>query len=433
MVQVERELHEAANLPTVAESLKESARDELRGAEAIRNELAFLGQEALNLLGAEPGKEERPISGPQESSFGYDERQVAFAPVPAETPRLEGRTPVYPDLAPREFLAEAAEDVEAATSVAWEPVETQPSPPGDVDEDVAFQPQPVIEHEEPVPQQTLHQAEAPQPEARQVIEMPAQSSSGTAADELRREMEAISLSGPIIQEVPPSARRIPGVESGVESGMEPGAPLAGTEPDERFPGGAAEGLMRELEALRSPAGPVEGRASSAAEDLTNELAGLTGLGPSPAPTEQAPPSPRIEPQSPGLAPVPDTVEPTPGSPDLPGLAAAAAGGDPGPARLEDTPVTGAAPALPQSYTGRFFLMFPATFGQESLESVWEFLEEVAGMGTIADMRLVSQDVGVQFTMALGAKELKLDELRRRIPNAEFVPLAPDRLRVNWSG
>ena len=78
-------------------------------------------------------------------------------------------------------------------------------------------------------------------------------------------------------------------------------------------------------------------------------------------------------------------------------------------------------------------MFPATLGQESLESVWEFLEEVAGMGTIADMRLVSQDAGVQFTMALGAKELKLDELRRRIPNAEFVPLAPDRLRVNWSG
>ena len=65
--------------------------------------------------------------------------------------------------------------------------------------------------------------------------------------------------------------------------------------------------------------------------------------------------------------------------------------------------------------------------------VWEFLGEVAGIGTIADMRLVSQDAGVQFTMALGAKELMIDELRRRIPNAELVPLGPDRLRVNWSG
>ena len=41
VVQVEREVHEAANLPTVAESLRESAQEELRGAEAIRNELAW--------------------------------------------------------------------------------------------------------------------------------------------------------------------------------------------------------------------------------------------------------------------------------------------------------------------------------------------------------------------------------------------------------
>ena len=78
-------------------------------------------------------------------------------------------------------------------------------------------------------------------------------------------------------------------------------------------------------------------------------------------------------------------------------------------------------------------MFPASLSQDSLESVWDFLEEVAGPGTIADMRLVSQDAGVQFTMELGAREMRLDDLRRRIPNAELVPLAADRLRVNWSG
>ena len=78
-------------------------------------------------------------------------------------------------------------------------------------------------------------------------------------------------------------------------------------------------------------------------------------------------------------------------------------------------------------------MFPASLSQDSLETVWEFLEEVMGPGTIVDMRLVSRDAGVQFTMGLGARVLGLDELRRRIPNAEFVPLAPDRLKVNWSG
>ena len=78
-------------------------------------------------------------------------------------------------------------------------------------------------------------------------------------------------------------------------------------------------------------------------------------------------------------------------------------------------------------------MFPASLSQDSLESAWDFLEEVAGPGTIADMRLVSQDAGVQFTMELGAGEMRLDDLRRRIPNAELVPLAADKLRVIWSG
>ncbi len=119
--------------------------------------------------------------------------------------------------------------------------------------------------------------------------------------------------------------------------------------------------------------------------------------------------------------------------DLPGQAPAVADDHPGPAGLEETTTPDPAGPLPRSYTGRLFLMFPASLSQDSLESVWDFLEEVAGTGSIADMRLVSRNAGIQFTMELGARELGLDELRRRIPNADLAPLGTDRLRVNWPG
>ena len=76
-------------------------------------------------------------------------------------------------------------------------------------------------------------------------------------------------------------------------------------------------------------------------------------------------------------------------------------------------------------------MFPASLSQDSLESVWDFLEEAAGPGAITDMLLISQDAGVQFTLELGADVLGLDEMRRRAPRSEFVPLGADRLMVNW--
>ena len=253
VVQVERELHEAANLPAVAESLKESAREELRGAEAIRNELAFLGQEALNLLGAQPRKEERPQEGlpasePQRPSLGPEERQVAFAPGPAQTPRLEGRTPVYPAREPQELLPTAEERVEATTSVAWESAETQPDRTGNIDKDASSQPEPVIEREEPdvnilpeILQQPGQPPEPPGAAASQAIEMPSESPAATVAEELRRELEAISLSSPIVQDMPPSASDAPGEELDVSA--------VATEPAESLPGGAALELTSELAAL----------------------------------------------------------------------------------------------------------------------------------------------------------------------------------------
>ena len=50
VVQAERELHEATSLPGVAESLRRSSLEELRCAQAVRNELALLGQDALYSL-----------------------------------------------------------------------------------------------------------------------------------------------------------------------------------------------------------------------------------------------------------------------------------------------------------------------------------------------------------------------------------------------
>ena len=110
-----------------------------------------------------------------------------------------------------------------------------------------------------------------------------------------------------------------------------------------------------------------------------------------------------------------------------------AAGYPDAAALEESPTLSPAGLHDQSYTGRIFLMFSASLSQDSLESVWDFLEEVAGPGSIADMRLISQDSGVQFTLELGAKVLGLNEMRRQAPKAEFVPLADDRLMVNWQG
>ena len=205
---------------------------------------------------------------------------------------------------------------------------------------------------------------------------------------------------------------------------------AATEPPASLPGGAAQELTGELDALRHPTGSLESRASSLAETLSNELAALTHRDPSAAPaSEEVPPSIGFEPLSPGL----DQGKATPRSADLPGQAPAVADDHPGPAGLEETTTPDPAGPLPRSYSGRLFLMFPASLSQDSLESVWDFLEEVAGPGSIADMRLVSRNAGIQFTMELGPRELGLDELQRRIPNAELAPLGTDRLRVNWPG
>lgn len=137
----------------------------------------------------------------------------------------------------------------------------------------------------------------------------------------------------------------------------------------------------------------------------------------PEPPEPAPrivdalPTPAPPPQPPQdqPGPTPDAIVPQTPAPQAPGV------------------------PVPATYSGRVYLMFPASMSQDALGSVWETLEEAAGDGVIAEMRLVSQEAGVQFTLELGAKVLEVEELRKRMPGSQMAALEPDRLQINWSG
>ncbi len=100
-----------------------------------------------------------------------------------------------------------------------------------------------------------------------------------------------------------------------------------------------------------------------------------------------------------------------------------------PSRLE-------ADALPtlsvsESYSGRVYLMFPATLDQNQVGSVWEMPDEVAGSGAIVDSRLVSREDGVQFTLELGNRVLLVESLKKKMPGVSLTALTEDRLKVDW--
>ncbi len=85
---------------------------------------------------------------------------------------------------------------------------------------------------------------------------------------------------------------------------------------------------------------------------------------------------------------------------------------------------------PETYTGRLYLMFPSTLGQDDIGSVWEILEAVAA-GSIVENRLISREAGIQFTLDLGSKLFTVEDMRKRMPGAWLEALGLDRLRVDW--
>jgi hypothetical protein len=90
----------------------------------------------------------------------------------------------------------------------------------------------------------------------------------------------------------------------------------------------------------------------------------------------------------------------------------------------------ASDTLPPTYTGRLYLMFPSSLGQEEIAIVWEILEDLAA-GTIVEKRLVSRAAEIQFTIDLGTKVFSLELLRKRMPGAKPEALEADRLKVEW--
>jgi hypothetical protein len=125
MAQAQRELKEAANLPSVADALMQSAQEELRCAQAIRSELLLLGQEALNELDAapfsrQPGSQEITISDPQDFAPGIlaDAGRLGAAPLESvESPRIPpSGIPAEPGAA----SPTPSDAISGQASVAWE-------------------------------------------------------------------------------------------------------------------------------------------------------------------------------------------------------------------------------------------------------------------------------------------------------------------------
>ncbi len=145
-----------------------------------------------------------------------------------------------------------------------------------------------------------------------------------------------------------------------------------------------------------------------------------------------PPSPEIV--EPPVIQAPEPVVPPPAP--VPPLAAQAppqaepSAASPTPAAAQPPPApVGAPPAA--TYTGRIYLMFPSSLSQGRLESVWEVLDQVAGSGNITDTRLISRDAGIQFTLDLGNRELNIEALKSKIPDAQVSALEEDRLLIDW--
>ena len=125
MAQAQRELNEAANLPSVADALMQSAQEELRCAQAIRSELLLLGQEALNELdpapfSRQPGSQEITISDPQDFAPGIlaDAGRLGAAPLESvESPRIPpSGIPAEPGAA----SPTSSDAISGQASVAWE-------------------------------------------------------------------------------------------------------------------------------------------------------------------------------------------------------------------------------------------------------------------------------------------------------------------------
>ncbi|GEM_PF-1974809 len=345
-VQVEREMRESVNLSSVAESLRNSALEDLRGAQAIGSELALMGQDALD--------------------------QVRRGSIPGEVQLDEGsmHEPVAPGLG----------------------IQREPVSPLRMD-----------------------------PDDSEGTDTP--SGTGGSKPRRRRETQEQPASAGAEEPVPPVGETGGGAPTATEKAETPSQSVV-VEAAEPTAMSAAEQLRREFAAGAFPHDPSEGAApvsptrgagqrgdrSGLNIEVPNRPSGTAAAGKEPAAKEPAPAGAK---RPAGAIPMPASPEPE-------------AGDGHHPAATDE-----AAPEpLPSSYSGRFYVMFPSTLGQEEIAIVWEILEDIAA-GTIVEKRLVSREAGIQFTLDLGTKVFSLELLLKRMPGAKLEALAADRLKVDW--
>jgi hypothetical protein len=133
MAQAQRELKEAANLPSVADALLQSAQEELRCAQAIRSELLLLGKEALNELdpapySRQPGPQEITISDPQDFTSGLLSDAGRLSSAPSEITETQVVPPARPLAEASPAAPSPSDALTGQSSVAWEsPRDAEPA------------------------------------------------------------------------------------------------------------------------------------------------------------------------------------------------------------------------------------------------------------------------------------------------------------------
>lgn len=396
--QVEKELAEAANLPKLAETLKESAQEELRCAGAVKDELLLLGREALNQLGLTPTSDHEYLKEE------FPSRETGISPLETGISPLEtqgsigddgglesdpGPQPLIEDPVTLEQMSVQPPADSDADSISWDAVEhSAPSamekPETDELPAVVIQPASPVIQPPPAPPITDAAISEPLAPAQDlIIEMEegrafVQSSQSTATPGPETtNPERSQPQTPLEGEIVPPQDDAAALES---PPAKPPPPAAGKL-------SAADLLIRDMEAARIAAQPFQSPPDSgipkAGQDLIRDPRAF-----------RSPP-----------AGVPQPVSHTPAS---------AAGKPP-----------------EAAYSELLYLMFPSTLTQDEVGLVWEAMEDAARGSRILDTRLLSASEGIQFTVQLGAAGLLTGDLINRLSGAELEGLGPGRLKVNW--
>ena len=444
--QISREVRETTYLPGSANSLLDTALDDLRCAHAIGEELALLGQEALSRLGASSLVDQVRI----------DERLVEervareVSARQSEARRTEGGTTAFQEFrdrmesdATRAGIPQDAAPTASRQAAPPRAPEPPPAFPDRLEEiSIASEPAPVFSDRpeeisiapEPVP------VFSDRPEAISIAPEPP-----PVFSDRPEEISIASESSPVFSDRPEEisiAPEPPPVFSdrpeAISIAPEP-APVFSDRPEEisiapdlipepviEAPMSAAEQLRREFENSAAAQRPNQ-------TIVSGPIGGVVEAGSTPLPPASPPMSAAQELERElallrtGIAGAEPVIESAPGSSGQPGVDA-----DSPP---DAAPTLGAyapqALSVPESYSGRVYLMFPASLDQNQVGSVWEVLDEVAGSGAIVDSRLVSREDGVQFTLDLGNRVLLVDSLKRKMPGVGLTALTADRLKVDW--